>query len=526
MTDPHILPDSYSPRIPDRTVRVTDAPFRASGDGRTECREAIQRAIDETARQGGGRVVLPAGGTYLSAPLFLKSHVELHLEEGAVLQQTEDDAQYVRPSADGYERYQPRHGHNYSPEIRWSHCWYWNYPMIYAGAGTHDIAVTGPGTLRMMDKTSEETCIKVCPVGFYQVSDFLIADITITNYHSYAMMPYTCTRGMIRNVRVDGCTCGNGDGVSLMNSRDIRVTGCDMDTDDDTVYVFSSYRDPRGGTWWSSDFPQASENIEVDHNSLRSNCCKSFGMILWGIDCPDLEKVEVRNIYVHDNYLQYVGNWLYCPYTENRNPPPVTTVRFENNRIDAIEWNFFETEVSDMSHFHSMSQMKNVRFRDGRCFWAMRTAEGVPSAGVIRQADGTAYGYLDRLDEGDAALYQGVFIRGGQICSLLGNVCTSGVVCRLFVRKADTGEVVASQEFSNTEYAFVSLAFTAPEDGNYHVGMEKAEDAPGWAKAARLELLGNNDRAFGYRAVKDVYNNGKVLYFRTDDTTYVRRTYD
>ena len=112
MTDPHILPDSYSPRIPDRTVRVTDAPFRASGDGRTECREAIQRAIDETARQGGGRVVLPAGGTYLSAPLFLKSHVELHLEEGAVLQQTEDDAQYVRPSADGYERYQPRHGHN------------------------------------------------------------------------------------------------------------------------------------------------------------------------------------------------------------------------------------------------------------------------------------------------------------------------------------------------------------------------------------------------------------------------------
>ena len=112
MTEPHVLPDNYSPRIPDRTCRVTDAPFRAAGDGRTECREAIQRAIDEAARQGGGRVVLPAGGTYRSAPLILRNHVELHIEEGAVLQQTEDAAQYVRPSAAGYERYQPRYGHN------------------------------------------------------------------------------------------------------------------------------------------------------------------------------------------------------------------------------------------------------------------------------------------------------------------------------------------------------------------------------------------------------------------------------
>ena len=95
MTEPHVLPDNYSPRIPDRTFRVTDAPFRAAGDGRTECREAIQRAIDEAARQGGGRVVLPAGGTYRSAPLFLRNHVELHIEEGAVLQQT--DVQWVVP---------------------------------------------------------------------------------------------------------------------------------------------------------------------------------------------------------------------------------------------------------------------------------------------------------------------------------------------------------------------------------------------------------------------------------------------
>lgn len=519
-----MLPESYFPLIPDRTVRVTDAPYGAVGDGKTECRAAIQRAVDELAALGGGTVVLPAPGRYLSAPLILRSHVCLRIETGATLQQTGDPTQYVRPSADGVERYTPRFGHNYSPEIRWSHCWYWNWPMLFAPAGSHDVAVTGGGTLRMMDETTPERSIKVCPVGFYRVSDFLIEGITITNYHSYAMMPYTCVRGMIRGVTVDGATCGNGDGVSLMNSRDVRVTGCDMNTDDDSVYIFSSYRDPRGGTWWSSDFPQPSENIEVDHNVLRSNCCKSFGMILWGIDCPDPEKVEVRNVYVHDNYLQYLGNWLYCPYTENRDPPPVTTVRFENNRVDAVEWNFFETEVSDMRGYRSMSKMKNVKFRDGRCFWAMRKAPGVPSAGVIREADGTAYGYLDRLGEGDAALYQGIFIRGGQICRLLGNV--AGENCRLFVRRAETGELVAQKPFSHADFAYEELDVTAPEDGNYHVGIERDWEAPGWAKALRLELIGNDDRAFGYKAVSDVYHNGKVLYFRTEDTTYERKTYD
>ena len=57
--------------------------FGAVSKGRI-CTEAIQRAIDEAERHGGGRVVVPAG-EFLTGALFLKSHIELHLMMGATL---------------------------------------------------------------------------------------------------------------------------------------------------------------------------------------------------------------------------------------------------------------------------------------------------------------------------------------------------------------------------------------------------------------------------------------------------------
>lgn len=47
--------------------------------------EALQRRIDVTAASGGGCVVVPAG-RHLIGQINLRSHVELHLEEGAVLE--------------------------------------------------------------------------------------------------------------------------------------------------------------------------------------------------------------------------------------------------------------------------------------------------------------------------------------------------------------------------------------------------------------------------------------------------------
>ncbi|MGA1982203.1 MAG: glycoside hydrolase family 28 protein [Acidobacteriaceae bacterium] len=68
--------------------------YGAKGDGTTKDTAAIQKAIDEcSAGKGGGTVVLEAG-TYVSAPILLKSNMTLELKKGATLLGSPDHDDY------------------------------------------------------------------------------------------------------------------------------------------------------------------------------------------------------------------------------------------------------------------------------------------------------------------------------------------------------------------------------------------------------------------------------------------------
>jgi polygalacturonase len=75
------MPPVQEPRIPSRTVRIAD--FGAISDGKTLNTEAIAKAIAHL-HQKGGRVVF-GPGIWLTGPIELKSNVELHLQEGALV---------------------------------------------------------------------------------------------------------------------------------------------------------------------------------------------------------------------------------------------------------------------------------------------------------------------------------------------------------------------------------------------------------------------------------------------------------
>ena len=484
---------------------VTDEPFGAKADGMTNDREAIQRAVDAAWCEGGGEVVLPGGKTCLTGNIVLRSGVTLFFEDGAVLLQSPDPGDYVKPSADGaLVPYRPEYGYNWSSEIRWSHLWYRNYPFLYAPEGSHDFAVRGRGTIRMMEVGEPDKLLRVCPIGFYRCRSWEIADVRITNYHSYAMMPFTCEHGIVRNVTIDGANHGNGDGICLMNCRHIRVTGCTMMTGDDSIYIFSSCRDPRKSEWWSSDEPEPSVDIEIDHNDLRSDHCKAFGMILWGLNCEDQEKVEVRHVRVHDNHIETMGNWLYNPYTDKAGFPPVTDVRFENNIIDGIEANFFETQISDMNVFRSMRQMKNGDFSDGRCFWS--ATEG--SAGVCRDPE-EPYGYVGASGTDRSAMYQGLWLEEGVPYLFRAEVRGEAL---LFVRDLDTGGLIARHPFDYPAWEDVSLSFRVPRSGNYHVGLESEN---GVYAAVKNAAFGGSVDAEGCGSV--IFDRGKIIYQYNDD---------
>ena len=65
----------------------------AVGDGSTLNTRAIQATIDHCAAGGGGTVVVPKG-VFRTGALFLKPHVDLQLDDGAVLQGSTDIADY------------------------------------------------------------------------------------------------------------------------------------------------------------------------------------------------------------------------------------------------------------------------------------------------------------------------------------------------------------------------------------------------------------------------------------------------
>ena len=88
---PFDMPEIVAPSIPDNTVLLSD--FGADNTGRELCTAAIAKAIDALVAKGGGHLVVPRG-VWLTGPVVLKSGIDLHLDNGAVLQFAADESLY------------------------------------------------------------------------------------------------------------------------------------------------------------------------------------------------------------------------------------------------------------------------------------------------------------------------------------------------------------------------------------------------------------------------------------------------
>ena len=132
--------------FPKQTYNITD--FGAKPDNETEpCHEAINQAILKCSLAGGGTVVVPQG-TFYTGPITLKSNVNFHLQEGAILKFLTNQSLYfpgVITRWEGLDCYNAR-------------------PLIYA-YGETNIAITGKGTID--GQGSNETWWPMCGAPRY-----------------------------------------------------------------------------------------------------------------------------------------------------------------------------------------------------------------------------------------------------------------------------------------------------------------------------------------------------------------------
>jgi len=223
-----------------KTYDILD--FGAKPDGKTLCTQAIQDAIDQCAEDGGGTVHFPAG-TWLTGTIYLESHITLLLEPGCLLLGSKEKKDYGSPRKPlGTE------GETFS---------YW---AIIAGKNLKDIAIRGQGTI---DGQGINFKYKDGPrpknIYLEGCSDVLIETVRLRDAGSWMQHYRKCDRLTIRGISVFNHVSYNNDGLNIDSCRDVTITGCMVDSDDDAIVLKSLSLDP-------------CENITISDCVVSSHC--------------------------------------------------------------------------------------------------------------------------------------------------------------------------------------------------------------------------------------------------------------
>jgi polygalacturonase len=271
---------------------ITD--FGAASDVGTLNTAAIQNAIDQCSAKGGGRVRVPAG-VFKTGTIWLKSHVELHLEQGAVLLASENLSDYN--ADDAY------------PQNFMSQKEEWNFKHLILAVECTDVSVTGYGVIDGNGK--EFYCAPIYYSDYYwrdglalandkthlrpgqclcfvECTNITIENITIRNTTCWCCFLHGCENAGIRGVKIFNSTdAANTDGIDIDACRNVTVSDCIIDTGDDAIAI-------RSNTTRLNNKSMTCEYITITNSILAS----SSAVIRIGVGNSNIRHIRVSNLVI------------------------------------------------------------------------------------------------------------------------------------------------------------------------------------------------------------------------------------
>ena len=216
--------------------------FGAEPGGAAPCTQAIQNAVDQCAKDGGGTVLFPPGA-WLTGTVYLESHVTIRLENGCTVLGSKEKGQYGRPRTPLGQA-----GETFST---WA---------IFAGRNVEHVAICGQGTIDGQGANFKyKEGARPKNLYFDGCRDVLIEGVRLRNAGSWMQHYRNCDRLRIRDISVFNHVSYNNDGLNIDSCRDVVILGCTVDSDDDGIVLKSLSTRP-------------CENVAISDCVVSSHC--------------------------------------------------------------------------------------------------------------------------------------------------------------------------------------------------------------------------------------------------------------
>lgn len=281
---------------------ITD--FGAKGDSSTLNTKFIQAAIDKAFKNGGGRVVVPAPGKFITGTIMLKDNITFEIQAGASIIGSDTISDYI-----------PYKWENFNRDVT-------PYHLIIA-KDAKNVTLEGRGTINGRGKNFWDYT-EVQPrwmnnrvdrpspmVSFENCTNAKIRDLFLTNSAGWTVHLLHCNHVEVNGIRIVNNLFGpNNDGIDINGSTNIIVSNCYIKTCDDAICVKAYEKDAYNIVATNNVLQtlcvalKIDENFKKIHNIAFNNCVitkSSRGLAIYAVHGGDIENVVADNIVCDTN---------------------------------------------------------------------------------------------------------------------------------------------------------------------------------------------------------------------------------